>query len=64
MEIGGPIVNRPRNGYETVGNIKLASVNSFKQLKVAKKLIMPQTKPHLYCKDGFGLHHDVIYKRQ
>ena len=32
------IVNRPRNGYETVGNIKVVSIDSLKQLKVANKV--------------------------
>ena len=31
------IVNRPRNGYKSVGNIKLVSIDSFKQLEVANK---------------------------
>ena len=32
------IVNRLRNGYETVGNIKVVSIDSFKQLEVANKV--------------------------
>ena len=32
------IVNRPRNGYDTVGNIKVFFINSFKQLEVANKV--------------------------
>ena len=32
------IVNRPRSGYETVGNIKVVSTDSFKQLEVANKV--------------------------
>ena len=32
------IVNRPRNGHETVGNIKVVSTDSFKQLEVAIKV--------------------------
>ena len=32
------IVNRPRNGYETVGNIKVVSIDNLKQLKVANKV--------------------------
>ena len=31
------IVNRPRNGYETVGNIKVISMNNFQQPEVAGK---------------------------
>ena len=50
------IVNRPRNGYETVGNIKVASTGSLDQLEVANKLIKSQTKLHVYYKHGFGLH--------
>ena len=38
MESDVIIVNRPRNGYETVGNIKVVSVDSFKQLEVANKV--------------------------
>lgn len=32
------IVDRPSNDYETVGNIKVVSVDSFKQLEVSKKV--------------------------
>ena len=32
------IVNRPRNGYETVGSIKVVCTDSFKQLEVANKV--------------------------
>ena len=32
------IVNRPRNGYETVGNIKVVSIDTLKQLEVANKV--------------------------
>ena len=32
------IVNRPRNGCETVGNIKVVCIDSLKQLKVANKV--------------------------
>ena len=53
------IVNRPRNGYETVTNIKVVSVDSFKQLEVANKVTMSQTKQHVYCKLGFRLHTKV-----
>ena len=35
MSLHAPIANRPRNGYETVDNIKVVSINSFKQLEVA-----------------------------
>ena len=35
MSLHASIVNRPRNGYETVDNIKVVSINSFKQLEVA-----------------------------
>ena len=38
MPLHVPIVNRPRNGYETVGNIRVVSINSFKQLEVAVKV--------------------------
>ena len=38
MESDVIIVNRSRNGYETVGNIKVVSVDSFKQLEVANKV--------------------------
>ena len=31
------IVNRPRNGYEIIGNIKVVSIDTFKQLEVANK---------------------------
>ena len=34
----GIIVNRTRNGYETAGNIKVVSINNFKQLDVANKV--------------------------
>ena len=33
-----PIVNRPRNGCETIGNIREVSIDSFKQLEVANKV--------------------------
>ena len=29
------IINRPRNGYETVDNIKVVFIDCFKQLEVA-----------------------------
>ena len=32
------IINRPRNGYEIVGNIEVVSMDSFKQLEVANKV--------------------------
>ena len=32
------IVNRPRNNYETVGNIEVGSTDSLKQLEVANKV--------------------------
>ena len=32
------IVNSPRNHYETVRNIKIVSIDSFKQLEVARKV--------------------------
>ena len=32
------IVNSPRNHYETVRNIKVVSIDSFKQLEVARKV--------------------------
>lgn len=32
------IVDRPSNDYETVGNIKVVSADSFKQLEVSKKV--------------------------
>ena len=32
------IINRSNNGYETVGNIKVVSIDSFKQLEVANKV--------------------------
>ena len=39
-----------RNGYETVGNIKVFSIDSFQQLDVANKVDTSQTKLHVYCK--------------
>ena len=50
------IVNRPRNGFETVSNIKVTSVHNFKQHDVANKANTSQTKLHVYCKHGFELH--------
>lgn len=32
------IVNRSRNGYETVGNVKVVSIDTFKQLEVVNKV--------------------------
>ena len=32
------LANRPRNGYETVDNIKVVSIDSFKQLEIANKV--------------------------
>ena len=32
------IVNRPKNGCETVAKIKAVSIDSFKQIEVAKKV--------------------------
>ena len=32
------IVNRPRNGYETVSNIEVVSNDNFKQLEVANRV--------------------------
>ena len=32
------IVNKLRNGYRTVGNVKVVSIDSFKQLQVANKV--------------------------
>ena len=34
----GTILNRTRDGYEAVGNIKVAYVNSFKQPEVANEV--------------------------
>lgn len=31
------IVNRPRNSYETGGNIKVNSIDNFNQLEIANK---------------------------
>ena len=32
------IINRPKNGYENVGNIEVVSMDSFKKLEVANKV--------------------------
>ena len=50
------IVNRPKNGNETVDNIKVVFIDSFKQLQVANHVDTSQIKLHAYCKNGFGLH--------
>ena len=50
------IAIRSRNDYETVSNINVVSIDSFKQLEVAIKSITSQTKLHVYCKYDFGLH--------
>ena len=44
------IVTRPRNGFETVNNIKVVSINSFKQLEVANKVDTSKPKLCVYCK--------------
>ena len=55
------IVNRPRNGYETVDNIKVVSTDSLKQLEVANKVDTSQTKLHVYCKhESFVLSLDDL----
>ena len=36
--LGNIIVNISRTGYETVGNIKVVSIDTFKQLEVANKV--------------------------
>ena len=50
------IVNRSGNHYETVRNIKGVSIDRFKQVEVANKVITSQTKLHVYCNHGFKLH--------
>ena len=50
------IVNRPRNGYETVGDNRAVSIDSFKQPEVANKVDYVTSKLHVYCKHGFELH--------
>ena len=49
-------VNKTRNDYETVNNIKVVSIDSSKQLEVANKVNMSQTKLHAYRKHGCCLH--------
>ena len=36
--MSGSKVNRSENGYETVGNIKVVSIDSFKQLEVVNNV--------------------------
>ena len=43
------VVNKLRNGYETVSN-------NLNNLRSHVKSITSQTKLHVYCKHGFGLH--------
>ena len=50
------IAIRSRNDYETVSNINVVCIDSFKQLEVAVKSITSQTKLHVYCKHDFELH--------
>ena len=52
-----------RNGYETVGNIKVFSMDSFQQLEVANKVDTSQTKLHVYCKVNMasGKHEDASF---
>ena len=52
------IVNRPRNSYGTVGNITVAFVDNF-NVGLQIKPILSQTKLHVYCIHGFGLHTEV-----
>ena len=49
-------VNKTRNDFETVNNIKVVSIDSSKQLEVANKVNMSQTKLHAYRKHGCCLH--------
>ena len=46
------IAGRRRNGYETVGDIKVAFIDSFKQLEVTNKVDTSKTKLHVFCKHG------------
>ena len=50
------IVTRPRNGYETVGDTKVVSIDSLNNLRSQIRSTASQTKQHVYCKHGFGLH--------
>ena len=50
------MVNRLWNGYETVGNIRKISLIPLNNLRSQIKSITSETKLHVYCKYGFGLH--------
>ena len=50
------IAKKRNNGYGTVRNIKVVSIDSFKHTEVANKVDYIKTKLRVYCKHGFGLH--------
>ena len=52
-------VTKPRNGYETVSNIKVVSIESFKQLMSQMKPITLQTMLDVYYKHDFRLQEEA-----
>ena len=54
------IINRLRNGYETASNIKVVSINSFRQLEVTIKSVTSQSKVHVCFKHGFGSYINMV----
>ena len=56
-----PQLNRQRNGYKSINNIKVVFIDSFKHPEVTKKVDYITTILHVYCKHSFRLHTRVSF---